>query len=259
MHTSFPLYPSASRLSEGSFNGAQQDQDSDPQHNQQENNTQQDRSESNTQQDRSESDTQQGRSEGDTQGDRGESDTQQGQSEGDTQQDQGDSNTEQDQGTQQDQGENETKPLENGTAVHENGQLEPVMSDEVLDVQDVDIKVSDDEKDLEVKCPDDLSTEDLLDSLQAIQDENMKTFEELVGKLAIESIPETKPSISRLNVSSPQLELMSSSLPSSHASDFMRHREFFEARSASPLSRSRHSRSQSGDHILNPDRTESDV
>ncbi len=181
MHTSFPLYPSATRHSDGSFNG-----------------------------------------------------------------------------TQPDQVDNETEPLESGTAEQDNGESESAQADGVLDVQDVYLKVSDDEKEVETTDADNMSTEDMLASLQEIQDENMITFEELVGKFAAESTPDTKPKISRLSVTSPLPEL-SSSLPSNHASDFLRRREFFEARSVSPLSRSRHSRSQSGDHILNPDRTESDV
>ena len=160
--------------------------------------------------------------------------------------------------SQDQQNQNQNKePLENGTTVQDDVRTDTTEA-EVVDVQDVEVKVGEDQKELETKAPDNMSTEDLLESLQAIQDENIKMFDELVEKLATDSTPDVKPSVSTLEVISPQPEL-SSSLPSYQASDFFRRREFFESRSISPLSRTRHHRSQSGDHILNPDRTESDV
>ncbi len=93
-----------------------------------------------------------------------------------------------------------------------------------------------------------ISTEDLLESLDALQDENMKTFEEIVGKLA-ESKPEPSPDWLKPHVS-PCHSIYSRSLPSGNGFSNQ------EARSISPSNRVM---SQSGDLILNPDRTESDV
>lgn len=108
------------------------------------------------------------------------------------------------------------------------------------------------------EATDNLSTEDLLESLEALQDENMKTFEELVEKLA-EMAPEPSPGQQlQLSVDSSAFKNMySQSLPSHYrtGSGFLSE----EGRSVSPSSRSYHNRSQSGDYILNPDRTESDV
>ena len=130
---------------------------------------------------------------------------------------------------------------------------EPAKTGEISDVQ---IKVGDEEQEVE-EDSNNLSTEDLLESLQVIQDENMRAFDEIAEQLA-KPVSDPKPSVLRQSLTSPQPEI-SRSLPSNHASDFLRNREFFEARSASPSSRSCHSRSQSGDHILNPGRIESDV
>lgn len=234
MHTSFPLYPSASRNSFGSLNETLHEQSSDS--------LQQDQRQDDSALDHGESAT---HGEADIL-DHSQDKTHPQHSTGKT------STPDQNKtGKQQDQSKNLTNILENGTA---NSSPDSAKPDDVLDVLDVDITVSEDEK-AEQVMDDGLSTEDLLDSLQEIQDQNMKTFEELIGQLAIDSPPESS---SRLNVSSPQLDL-STSLPSSHATDFRRRRDFFEARSVSPLTRSRHCRSQSSDHVLNPDRTESDV
>ena len=99
-----------------------------------------------------------------------------------------------------------------------------------------------------------LSTEDLLESLDAIQDENMKTFEELVGKLAAMA-PE--PDRMKLGVASFQnQDFFSRSLPSHYqGSDILNQ----GVGSVSPSAMVGHNRSHSGDHILNPERMESDV
>jgi hypothetical protein len=92
-----------------------------------------------------------------------------------------------------------------------------------------------------------LSTEDLLESLDAIQDENMKTFEDLMKKL--EGI---SPEPDRLKLDTPLPEnqdIFSKSLPSHD----------FGLCCGPPSGRASHNRSHSGDHILNPERVESDV
>ena len=99
------------------------------------------------------------------------------------------------------------------------------------------------------------STEDLLKSLDAIQNESMKTFEELIGKLA-EITPEQSPN--RLHVDTQ--DILSRSLPShyfgSNQGAGLLHQG---GRSVSPSYIIGHSRSPSGDLVLNPSRTESDV
>lgn len=98
----------------------------------------------------------------------------------------------------------------------------------------------------------DLSTEDLLESLDVIQDENMRTFEELVAKLAAMA-PEPTPDMLKLGAA--HQDFFSQSLPSGYQGDFLSQ----SLGSDSPPNRISHNRSQSGDHILNPDRMESDV
>ena len=158
--------------------------------------------------------------------------------------------------------------LRNGNAKSQNGNAESESADQqpVIDEQDIvlDITEPQDGSEKEAKVDDDdLSTEDLLESLQAIQDQNMKTFEELVQKLA-ETDPMPVPQ--HLKVDMPP-SMYSSSLPHGMAQGYEHHRyssvlspaDLGHTRSVSPSFNSSKSRSQSGDLILNPDRTESEV
>lgn len=74
--------------------------------------------------------------------------------------------------------ENGIELLQNG-----NGEQEPAENQEIAtEAHDSELNGMDEDKPIE-NDDIDVSTEDLLKSLQAIEDENMKTFEELVGKL----------------------------------------------------------------------------
>ena len=158
----------------------------------------------------------------------------------------------------------ETGKDENGTEILQNGNEETPSTEQVISasqgqgsdvVKDIDVKDGDVVKDDgDVKDGDmNISTEDLLESLEAIQEENMKTFEDLVEKLA--ELPEQ--STDMLNVASSP-SVFSKSMPSE---GFLHlHRSPSPSgRPITPSGRGSHSRSQSGNLILNPDRLESDV
>ena len=153
----------------------------------------------------------------------------------------------------------ETKPLQNGTEFEHKTDVLPNRT-ELLeqnagpleeDRQNENGIDTVEDKDESSRRQEELSTEDLLESLQALQDENMKTVQELMGQLG-EMTPE--PSPDRLKIDSS--DFFSRSLPSHYQDgDFL----FQGARSVSPSSKLSHRRCKSGDLILNPDRTESDV
>lgn len=146
------------------------------------------------------------------------------------------------------------EPHKNGIESLQNGSVEPESGEQpIVDEQDIVLDISESVSGLneqkENGAKDDLSTEDLLESLQAIQDQNMQTFEELVQQLG-ETDPVSIPHHLKVDTSA---NMYSQSLPRYGS---MLSGDGLHERSVSP---SLTSRSQSGDLILNPDRIESDV
>ena len=142
---------------------------------------------------------------------------------------------------------NGTEPMQNGTEPTLDG-TEPNQNEEqestscISDGMDMDHEMDENQD----------STEKLLESLQAIQEETMKTFEELVkitDRASEKDLESTK-----LRVTSPQ-SVLSRSLPGKHYLDDNIFEVQWMAKSVSPS----HRRSQSEDMVLNPDRVESDV
>ncbi len=132
-----------------------------------------------------------------------------------------------------------TDPIQNGIKSTEEG-----------DTQDIKIVINGDKSSDPDNAGEDIdaSTEELLKSLQAIQDDAMMTFEELVGQLAdCKSVDH----INTENLADSPLDMFSQSLPAD---------AFFHVdESSSPSNEFNHTRSQSGDMVLNPLRTESEV
>lgn len=162
--------------------------------------------------------------------------------------------------------ENGIELLQNG-----NGEPEPAENQEIAtEAHNSELKSSlngmDEDKPIE-NDDIDVSTEDLLKSLQAIEDENMKTFEELVGKLN-ELTPTTNlnPALLKKPYMTSSQDFLSRSLPSHKLTDFLHGHAELDERPATPTFAAdlvtptfALRKSQSGDLILNPDRMESDV
>lgn len=150
----------------------------------------------------------------------------------------------------------ETESRQNGTEPQQNEGVgsEPVLEPPVVDEDDIVLSLSENGLSERKERDDDegISTEDLLASLQAIQDENMRTIQEIVG------LQETSPVAVPDSLVPPDetFDMYSRSLPppGDHY-NFL----FGGARSVSPSLKSSRSRSQSGEFVLNPERTESDV